>query len=1050
MKFKKKYITILATTLALFMIFGVAQAFAVAADVDSPEAAAYPEITTTALPSGNVGSPYRAVLRTHQVGTHHAIEWAVTGNLPAGLSLNPFNGVITGMPTTTGITTFTISATNMDGLDDYVELSITIEAALGAANSEIHTGQLANVHPDFARGADVSSFLSLYNAGVRFYDFDGQEQCMFVTLAEAGFNYVRLRVWVNPYVDIYTDGPGSETRRVTYGGGAIDPDAAIEMGRRAAAAGLYTKVAFHYSDTWADPGKFIVPRAWAHTPGGNNSANTVARTTLLYDHTFDTILRMLEAGVMVRLVGVGNETNPGIAGMTGWGVNGAAMGAFHEGARAVRNAERVFRGYEELPRAYEGGNVRSALPPANCTFVPNILTAKHWANTSPGGNPGMFMAANADFDIYGVSAYPQWGHASGVALTNVLNTVHNTINPASSDRVRHVMIFESSHPTTKISGNMHEVIAPRAGHANLTAPATVQGSANALQMVIQSMNNTDNNPDVIARGGNIGGVFLWEPAWIPEAPGVNNEPGNWAYNFERWEEDGTGWATSYGIVVDPGDAGVMYGGGAHENQNIFDWDGRPLPNIRVFDYVFRGASPADGNAIDIFTIGNAPRTQVSDTHSRLVLDLETISPEALAAALPTTMWAHRMDNSRQSMPITWDVTELNDFYSFLTTIENFGSHTRLITGRTWDDVVEAYAYTARYLTVAPPNLVNSHHFGTPAQAGWDNPAPQVSGTGVGQWNLTRQEGTTTRQVRGRESFMVRSGPFGVGFYRPIPNTFHVAGETNSRSTSGALSFNLSQIINISEEDAGYFNFEAYVGGEVNTTFRVPEAGATYDFAMILRHRDSPADDWVELARTPVQLQGYRVWSNPIIERIEVASGQAQVAFEFRASHGAFGMIDSVYFYRLPEPPPALFNGTNPARLLDLLELGDVVLQTRSNLGIFDHHGPFIVPVGRTLYIETALNIQGDAQLIIEGTVEVLPGGRINNQGGRGGTITIAEGGTLINNGHVENVTNSTLANYGTIENNGRFEVRARVTFYAHGHVTGTNALNVNRDAIVIE
>jgi arabinogalactan endo-1,4-beta-galactosidase len=904
MKTKKNYFKTTAILLTLLMVVGVVSTLALADDGTPPADETAPEIITTALPSGNVDSPYRAVLRTRQDDTHQAIRWAIIGDLPAGLSLNTLNGVITGLPTATGTHTFTVQATDMSDNTNDTVLSITIEAALEAAVSAIHTSQMQNVHPDFARGADISSFLAIYNAGVRFYGFDGQEQCMFVTLAEAGFNYIRLRVWVNPYTYVYTDGPGSPLRRVTYGGGAIDADAAIEMGRRAAAAGLYTKVAFHYSDTWADPGKFIVPRAWAHTPaGGGNSANSIARTALLYEHTYDTILRMLEAGVLVRLVGVGNETNPGIAGMTGWGVNGAAMGAFHEGARAVRNAERAFRGYDELPRAFEGNNVRAAHPPEDCTFVPNIFTAKHWANTNPGGNPAAFMTANADFDIYGVSAYPQWGHASGVALTNVLNTVHNTINPAGSDRVRHVMIFESSHPTTHISGNMHEVIAPRAGHAGLTAPATVQGSANALQMVIQSMINTDNNQAVIERGGNIGGVFLWEPAWLPESPNVNNEPGNWAYNFQRWEEDGTGWATSYGSVVDPGDAGVMYGGGAHGNQNIFDVDGRPLPNIRVFEYIFRGANPVGGNAVDIFTIGNAPRTQVSDTHSRMVLDLETLSPETLAEGLPATMWAHRMDNSRQSMPITWDAEELYDFYNFLLERNNFGSHTRLITGRTWDDVVEAYAYTARYLTVAPPNLVTSHHFGTPAQAGWDNATPQVAGTGVGQWNLTRQEGTTTRQVRGRESFMVRSGPFGVGFYRPIPNTFHVEGEANPRNTSGALSFNLSQIINISEENAGYFSFEAYVGGEVNRSFRVPEAGVTYDFAMILRHREGTAGAWTELGRTQVQLQGYRVWDNPIIENINVSSGQVQIAFEFRASHGAFGMIDSVYFYRLPDPTP---------------------------------------------------------------------------------------------------------------------------------------------------
>jgi len=148
-------------------------------------------------------------------------------------------------------------------------------------------------------------------------------------------------------------------------------------------------------------------------------------------------------------------------------------------------------------------------------------------------------------------------------------------------------------------------------------------------------------------------------------------------------------------------------------------------------------------------------------------------------------------------------------------------------------------------------------------------------------------------------------------------------------------------------------------------------------------------------------------------------------------------------------PPTEFNGTNPARLVDLLETEDVVLQTSSNLGIFTQHSPFVVPAGRTLYIETTLNVQRGAELVIEGTVVVLPGGRINNQGNNtsGGAITIEDGGRLVNDGHVENVSNSNVFNYGTIINNGRFEVRARTVFIDEGVVDGTTPLSIHRDAV---
>ena len=164
-------------------------------------------------------------------------------------------------------------------------------------------------------------------------------------------------------------------------------------------------------------------------------------------------------------------------------------------------------------------------------------------------------------------------------------------------------------------------------------------------------------------------------------------------------------------------------------------------------------------------------------------------------------------------------------------------------------------------------------------------------------------------------------------------------------------------------------------------------------------------------------------------------------------YNEYGEIDLAAMNR---QVPAEFSGSNPLNLLYLLQERNVVLQTPGNLGIFEHHSPFTIPAGMTLYIETTLNVQGNAELIIEGTVVVLPGGRINNQGGNGGTITIANGGTLVNFGHVENVTNSTVNNHGTIVNNARFEVRAMTIFYNIGTVSGTTPLNIHRDAIVRE
>jgi hypothetical protein len=67
-------------------------------------------IATTSLPAGALGAPYSATLQT--AGIDSNTTWEITsGSLPAGLSLSPTSGVISGTPTATGSSTFTVKAT---------------------------------------------------------------------------------------------------------------------------------------------------------------------------------------------------------------------------------------------------------------------------------------------------------------------------------------------------------------------------------------------------------------------------------------------------------------------------------------------------------------------------------------------------------------------------------------------------------------------------------------------------------------------------------------------------------------------------------------------------------------------------------------------------------------------------------------------------------------------------------------------------------------------------------------------------------------------------
>lgn len=83
-------------------------------------------ITTPTLPNGMAGTTYNQPIALS--GGSGQINWAISaGSLPAGLSLNPISGVLSGQPTVTGPFSFTVKATvNSTGCFATQAYSITI------------------------------------------------------------------------------------------------------------------------------------------------------------------------------------------------------------------------------------------------------------------------------------------------------------------------------------------------------------------------------------------------------------------------------------------------------------------------------------------------------------------------------------------------------------------------------------------------------------------------------------------------------------------------------------------------------------------------------------------------------------------------------------------------------------------------------------------------------------------------------------------------------------------------------------------------------------
>lgn len=415
-------------------------------------------------------------------------------------------------------------------------------AADTPVKADINVNRIDGLSNDFIGGADVSSMLSLEESGVTFRDAAGNATDLFKLLKDNGWNWVRLRVWNDPFT---ADGQG-------YGAGNVNADRAKTMAKRATDAGLRVLVDFHYSDFWADPGKQQVPKAWKSFEGD------VGKTSdAVYDYTKETLIDFQKAGVGVGMVQIGNETSSKIAGISGW-ENMAKV--FNAGSKAVREV-------------YQDAKV-----------------AIHFTN--PEKKDYLSRAANlakydVDYDVFASSYYPFW-HGTPENLTKQLKAVAEKYH-------KDVMCAETSWAYTLEDGDGDSNTVPKkvATDDLKTYDISAQGQADEFRAVSAAINNVgDNDGD----GSNDGlGVFYWEPAWLPVGTGGKDN----AELVAKWNTYGGGWATEAAGEYDPADAGENWGGSGVDNQALFAFDGTALPSLATPKYLHTGA--VTGHVFDKIT-----------------------------------------------------------------------------------------------------------------------------------------------------------------------------------------------------------------------------------------------------------------------------------------------------------------------------------------------------------------------------------------------------------------------------------------------------------------
>lgn len=319
-------------------------------------------------------------------------------------------------------------------------------------SNSLYVNKVENMPEDFILGMDSSCVPSLEDSGVKYYDFNGVETDVYTVLRQNGINYIRVRVWVNPFTK---SGNG-------YGGGNCDIQNAIKVGKRATANGLKLLVNFHYSDFWADPAKQMVPKAWA-------GMDIETKSNALYEYTRDSLQQLKDAGVDVGMIQIGNETNGKMAGESIW--RNIVFYLMSSGSRACRE------------------------------IFPTALIAVHFANPEKVTNYKDYAKKlayyNLDYDVFASSYYPYW-HGTLENLSSLLSEIAETYN-------KKVMVAEVSYAYTAEDTDFYGNTIGAGGAVVKNYPMTVQGQANCIRDVVNCMVNDTTNAI---------GVFYWEGTWI--------------------------------------------------------------------------------------------------------------------------------------------------------------------------------------------------------------------------------------------------------------------------------------------------------------------------------------------------------------------------------------------------------------------------------------------------------------------------------------------------------------------------------------------------------
>jgi len=309
-------------------------------------------------------------------------------------------------------------------------LILSVLLTTGITNKVTSQNRPANV---FAKGADISWLPQMEAAGYKFYNDNGVEEDCFKILKDHGINSIRLRTFVKPSDD-KASGHCSKTETVG-------------MAVRAQKWGMRVMIDFHYSDSWADPGKQKKPKAWE-----GHDFSTLLND--LYNYTFDVMTALNSAGVTPEWVQVGNEIPGGMI--------------YPEGSSTNWNqlTQLINKGYDAIKAVSPASKVILHVDQGN-----NNERFRWWFDQA--------KENGAKYDVIGLSYYPFW-LTGNPDYTLSIEDLGSNLKDMAIRYGKEVMVVEVGGEDNK-----------------------VQNTYDMLMAVLKKVKEVPENKGI--------GVFYWEP-----------------------------------------------------------------------------------------------------------------------------------------------------------------------------------------------------------------------------------------------------------------------------------------------------------------------------------------------------------------------------------------------------------------------------------------------------------------------------------------------------------------------------------------------------------